>query len=137
LVVGTRDGGATADAARRADVGEGARVAVIAHLAGLRWEGRRGGAVARSGVALVVGAGDGGAAADPARRAYVVVGARAAIIARLAGLGRYRAARGAVARSGVALVVGAGDGGAAADPARRAYVVVGARAAIIARLAGL
>src|SRR5207248_2984367 len=95
-------------AARRASALVAARAREWRHRAARR-------AVAGPRVALVGGAGDGGADALPAARAGIVERAGVAVVARGARLGGHGAARRAVAGAGVARIRGARDGGVVAD----------------------
>src|SRR5205823_1391480 len=115
-----------------AGVGGGAGVAVIAARARERRHRAARRAVAGPRVALVGGAGDGGADALPAARAGIVERAGVAVVARRARVGGHGAARRAVAGLGVALVGGARDRRADALPAAVAAVVVGAGVAVVA-----
>src|SRR5439155_15687800 len=93
--------------------------------------------VAGPRVALVGGAGDGGADALPAAGAGIVERAGVAVVARRGRERRHRAARRAVAGPRVALVGGAGDGGADALAAAGAGIVERAGVAVVARRAGV
>src|SRR5205814_596784 len=115
-----------------AGVGGGAGVAVIAARARERRHRAARRPVAGPRVALVGGAGDGGADALPAAGAGVVERAGVAVVARRAGVGRHGAARRAVAGPRVALVGGAGEAAADALPAARAGVVERAGVAVVA-----
>src|SRR5207237_10335404 len=81
------------------------------------------------------GAGDGRADALPAAGAGIVERAGVAVVAARARERRHRAARRAVAGPRVALVGGAGDGGADALPAAGAGIVERAGVAVVARRA--
>src|SRR5207244_1275434 len=115
-----------------AGVGGGAGVAVIAARARERRHRAARRAVAGPRVALVGGAGDGGADALPAAGAGVVERAVVAVVTARAREWRHGAARRAVAGPRVALVGGAGDRGADALPAAGAAVVVRAGVAVVA-----
>src|SRR5207248_155017 len=117
-------------AARRASALVAARARERRHRAARR-------AVAGPRVALVGGAGDGGADALPAAGAGIVERAVVAVVAARAREWRHRAARRAVAGARVALVGGAGDGGADALPAAGAGIVERAGVAVVARRARL
>src|SRR5439155_1464076 len=132
LVGGAGDGGADALPAAGAGVVERAGVAVVTARAREWRHGAARRAVAGPRVALVGGAGDGGADALPAARAGIVERAGVAVVARRARLGGHGAARRAVAGLGVALVGGARDRRADALPAAGAAVVVGAGVAVVA-----
>src|SRR5213078_1423532 len=132
LVGGAGDGGADALPAAGAGVVERAGVAVVARRGRERRHRAARRAVAGPRVALVGGAGDGGADALPAARAGIVERAGVAVVARRARLGGHGAARRAVAGLGVALVGGARDRRADALPAAGAAVVVGAGVAVVA-----
>src|SRR5947207_2589148 len=93
-----------------AGVGGGAGVAVIAARARERRHRAARGPVAGQRVALVGGAGDGGADTLAAAGAGIVERAGVAVVARRARERRHRAARRPVPRSGVALMGGAGGG---------------------------
>src|SRR5207247_6676306 len=110
-------------------------VAVVAACPGVRGHRAGGRAVAGPRVALVGGAGDGGADALPAAGAGVVERAVVAVVARRARERRHRAARRAVAGPRVALVGGARDGGADALAAAVARIVERAGVAVVARRA--
>src|SRR3989442_1454656 len=135
LVRGAGDRRADELAAAGAGVVDGAGVAVVAARAGERRHRAARRAVAGPRVALVRGAGDRRADALSAAVAGVVEGAGVAVVAARAGERRHRAARRAVAGPRVALVRGAGDGGADALPAAVAGVVERAGVAVVARRA--
>src|SRR5439155_1704717 len=118
-----------------AGVGGGAGVAVVARRARVGGHRAARRAVAGLGVALVGGAGDGGADALAAAVAGVVARAGVAVVARRAREGRHRAARRAVAGPRVARIRDAGDRGADALPAAVAGVVERARVGVVARRA--
>src|SRR5205823_4537038 len=124
LVRGAVDGGADALPAAGAGIVERAGVAVVARRAGVGGHGAARRAVAGPRVALVGGAGDGGADALPAAGAGIVERAGVAVVALRAALAVHRAARRAVAGPRVALVGGARDRRADALPAAGAAVVV-------------
>src|SRR5439155_1483336 len=132
LVRGAVDGGADALPAAGAGVVERAGVAGVAGRRGVGGYGAARRAVAGPRVALVGGAGDGGADALPAARAGIVERAGVAVVARRARVGGHGAARRAVTGLGVALVGGARDRRADALPAAGAAVVVGAGVAVVA-----
>src|SRR5439155_893600 len=94
---------------------ERAGVAVVAARARERRHRAARRAVAGPRVALVGGAGDGGADALPAAGAGVVERAGVAVVAARARVWRHGAARRAVAGAGVARIRGARDGGVVAD----------------------
>src|SRR5207247_2650698 len=95
-----------------AGVGGGAGVAVIAARARERRHRAARGPVAGQRVALVGGAGDGGADTLAAAGAGIVERAGVAVVARRARVGGHGAARRAVTCARVARIRGAGDGGA-------------------------
>src|SRR5207248_1767293 len=115
-----------------AGVGGGAGFAVVARRARVGGHGAARGAAAGPRVALVGGAGDRRADALAAAGAGIVERAGVGVVARRARVGGHRAARGAVAGPGVALVGGAGDRGADALAAAVAGVVEGAGVAVVA-----
>src|SRR5207244_4882362 len=99
--------------ARVANVRAGALVGIVAAGTSVGGRGAGRGPIANPRGAHVAGAAHRGPEAGPARVAGVSEGASVGVVASLPGLGRHRAARGAIASAGVALVVGAGDGGPA------------------------
>src|SRR5437762_3462687 len=135
LVGGAGDRRADTLAAAGAGIVERAGVAVVA--ARTREWGHRTARrpVAGPRVALVGGAGDGGADALAAAGASIVERAGVAVVAHRARVGGHRAARRAVTCPRVARIRGAGDGGAGALPAAGAGVVVAAGVAVVARRA--
>src|SRR5206468_1241485 len=135
LVRGAGDRRADALSAAVTGVVESAGVAVVAARAGERRHRAARRAVAGAGVALIRGAGDGGADALPAAVGGVVERAGVAVVARRARGGGHGAARRAVAGAGVARIRGAGDGGAAALSAAGAGVDEPAGVAVFARRA--
>src|SRR5207249_4058706 len=114
----------------------GAGVAVIAARARERRHRAARGPVAGQRVALVRGAGDGGADALPAAGAGIVERAGVAVVARRARVGGHGAARRAVTHPCVARIRGAGDGGAGALPGAVGGVGVGAGVGVVGRRAG-
>src|SRR5207237_1157940 len=130
---GAGDGRADALPAAGAGVVERAGVAVVAARARERRHRAARRAVAGARVALVGGAGDGGADALPVAGAGIVERAGVAVVAARGRERRHRAARRAVAGPRVALVGGAGDGGADALPAAGAGIVERAGVAVVAR----
>src|SRR5439155_1648294 len=115
-----------------AGVGGGAGVAVVAARARERRHRAARRPVAGPRVALVGGAGDGGADTLAAAGAGIVARAGVGVVAARARERRHRAARRPVAGPRVALVRGAADRGVAAVGAARAGVGGGAGVAVVA-----